>query len=385
MIQKMKTTDLKIGMYIDNIGASWFKHPFLNNKMVINSEDVIEKLIKSGIEYVFVDIKKSDNFLKIDKSHVAFGVEKEKAKEIYNDAKVQIHEMVDDVKKGKHLNSPQLCNLVINMASSIFRNDQALISLSRLKDYNEYIYNHSINVCLLCLAMGGKSDLDDEEMLHLGLGGLLHDVGLMRLPPSLLSPDHVPTEDEILLLRKHPHESAKILEKEKLSKETISIALHHHERFNGEGYPQRLKGKQIGTFGFIIRIADFYDHITNKWHNHEALPPSDAIKMILQGSQSHFSPLYASLFLECLGMYPIGTLVELNTKEIGIVMENNRNSAMRPRILLLTDAHGIPLMNKTLIDLSDTDNTIKEKKIDHALNPKSLGINPEEYLDSYNG
>lgn len=393
MINKVKTADLKVGMYIHQIDASWFKHPFLANHFIIRSEKEIEKLNKVKIEWVYVDFEKSilepkttlePRIQKI--KPVPFAQEIEKSRQIFNKAEQQVHNLMEKARCGEKINIPQLKELVGDMTGSILRNTNALVSLSRLKDYNKGIYYHSINVCLLCLAVGQKINLDPEEMVSVGMGGLLHDIGLVKFPEHLLSIDYRPTEKEVEVLKQHPRESAQILESsEGITDDAMAMVLNHHEKYNGDGYPQGLSGKSIGTFGLVIRIADYYDHITSKYQNHEATLPSEAIKMILQRSQTHFSPLYAAKFVECLGIYPIGSLVELNTKEIGIVMEINQKEVVSPLVLLLTDAHGSPLKEKILIDLMNLDPKIQQKKIIRPLNPNSLGIDPEEYLSCYKG
>ncbi len=393
MIDKVKTADLKVGMYIHQIDTSWFKHPFLVNHFMIRSEKEIKKLNEAKIEWVHVDFEKSilepKTTLepKIQKiKPVPFVQEIEKSRQIYNKAEQQVHDLMEEARCGEKIDIPQLQELVGDMYGSILRNSNALVSLSRLKNYSNGIYYHSINVCLLCLAVGQKINLDPEEMASMGMGGLLHDIGLVKFPAHLLAIDYRPTKKEVEALKQHPRESVQILENsEGITDDAMAMVLNHHEKYNGGGYPQGLSGKNIGTFGFIIGIADFYDHITGKHHNHEATLPSEAIKMILQRSQTHFSPLYVAKFVECLGIYPIGSLIELNTKEIGIVMEIIQGEVVRPRVLLLTDAHGSPLKEKILIDLMNPAAEFQQKKIIRPLNPNSLGIDTEKYLSCYKG
>jgi len=388
MIDKVKTTDLKVGMYIDRIDASWFKHPFFLNHFLIRSEKEIKKLIDSKIESVYVDFEKSTHLSQSGdgQAKVPFGQEIDRSKALYEEARLQISQLMQDAKIGRQINSPQLYQLVNNIADSIFRNSQALLSLSRLKDYDQYLYNHSINVCILCLSIARELDLDPDEIMSLGTASLLHDIGLMKIPQHLLQESYSPTEQEVALIKRHPYYSADILrEMEGITEETILAAQNHHEKYNGDGYPHGLSGKSIGTFGLIIRIADFYDHITSKWRSREAVLPFEAIKMILERSQTEFSALYAAKFVQCLGIYPIGTLVELNTHEIGVVVEINPQDVMRPRILLLTDSHCLPLKEKTLVNLIDPDQEIQQKEIIRPLNPKPLGIDPEEYVAQYRG
>lgn len=388
MIDRVKTTDLKVGMYIDRIEASWFKHPFFLNHFVIRAEAEIKKLIESKIETVYVDFEKSTHLSenRNGKARVPFGQEIERSKAIYQESRLAIQELMQDTKMGKNINCPQLYQLVGNMTDSIFRNSQALLSLSRLKDYDKYLYSHSINTCILCLSIAREIDMDPDEVMSLGIGSLLHDIGLMKIPQHLLQESYSPTVQEENLIKKHPDYSAEILrETEGITEDVVLMAQNHHEKYNGDGYPRGLAGRSIGTFGLIIRIADFYDHITSKWRKHEAVLPFEAIKMILERSQTDFSPLYAAKFVQCLGIYPIGTLVELNTHEIGIVMEINPQDVMRPRVLVLTDPHCLPLKEKILVDLTDPDQDTQQKEIIRPLNPRLLGIDPEEYVAHYQG
>ncbi|MGD0623230.1 MAG: HD-GYP domain-containing protein [Thermodesulfobacteriota bacterium] len=378
-MKKIKIEDLEVGMLIVDVDRSWFKHPFLTSQKMITSEKQILKLRDYGIQEVFIDPEKGRDTLASqppEKDSAAapkpiVGTEEEQAllqelslspppqtiidfpsgrpeegahwakqiemaRAVQREAQIVIRDILQDVRLGKNIESERVKRVVNNMIDSIFSNQAALISLTRIKDYDEYTFVHSINVCILCLTLGRHLNFSREELEQMGIGALLHDVGKMRIPSEILNKPGKLTEKEFSEIKKHPLYTLELLEKAKgISEASKHVALQHHERYNGRGYPYGLKGEEIGRFGQIAAIIDVYDAITTDRVYKKAIPLHEGIRMIYQGSKEDFNQILVERFIQCVGIYPTGTPVLLDSEEVGIVCAVNQEKLLRPNVLLI--------------------------------------------------
>ena len=270
------------------------------------------------------------------KGHILLAKEIEIARVIQREAQMVIRDIMQDVRLGKNIESDRVKRVVNNMIDSIFSNQAALASLTRIKDYDEYTFVHSINVCILCLALGRHLNFNREELEQMGIGALLHDVGKMRIPPYILNKPGKLTEEEFNEVKKHPLYTLEVLDKSHgIPDSSKQVALQHHERYNGRGYPRGLRGEEIARFGQIAAIIDVYDAITADRIYKKGLPLHEGIRMIYQGIREDFNQLLVEHFIQCVGIYPTGTLVLLDSEEIGIVCAVNPKKLLRPNVMLL--------------------------------------------------
>ena len=268
--------------------------------------------------------------------HIILAKEIEMARVVQREAQIVIRDIMQDVRLGKNIESDRVKRVVNNMIDSIFANQAALASLTRIKDYDEYTFVHSINVCILCLTLGRHLNFSREELEQMGIGALLHDVGKMRIPPHILNKPGKLTEEEFNEVKKHPLYTLEVLDKSQgIPDSSKQVALQHHERYNGRGYPRGLRGDEIARFGQIAAIIDVYDAITADRVYKKAIPLHEGIRIIYQGVKEDFSQLLVEHFIQCVGIYPAGTLVLLDSEEIGIVCAVNPEKLLRPNVMLI--------------------------------------------------
>ncbi len=446
-LKKISADDLKVGMFIVNLGRSWFAHPFLRNQFAVTSPKQIKKLKKYGITEVYIDprrgidvplpkiellasdsapraileapertkshepkratfasasrailgapeetqayepkstispsppalslkgeppldgagpdvsfppLEKSDsmaywqeNVGKLQESlpsdmgayripydeDFPYANEIESARAIQWEAQNVVRQVMNDVRMGRSIESERVKRVVHSMVDSILRNPDALVSLTRMRSLDEYTFVHSLDVCILSLSLARHLNLSREEMMEVGIGALLHDVGKMRLPTQLLKKPDTLSENEWVEVRKHPVYSLEILESSQgIPDSAKQLALQHHERFNGCGYPFGLKGDTIGTYGQIVGIIDFYDAITTDRPYQKGIQPHEAIRQIYEKGQGEFNRLMVERFIQCIGIYPFGTLVLMDTEEMGIVCGVRPEALLRPKVLVI--------------------------------------------------
>ncbi len=313
---------------------------------------------------------------------VPFAEEIETARVIQKEARAVIKEVMHDIRLGKSFESERVKRLVNSMVESIFANDAALVSLTRLKGYDEYTYVHSIGVCVLSLTLGRYLNMPRSELELLGTGALLHDVGKTRIPYSILYKPGKLDEKEWEEMKKHPLYGAEILENAKgIPADAREIAAKHHERCNGRGYPYGLSGNDIGLHAQIAGLTDMYDALTRDQIHKEGVPAHDAIKIIYDRCRSEFDSFLVERFIQCLGIYPLGTPVLLDTEEIGIVAGVHHDNLLRPKVLIIFEDSLKKYPEPFLVDLTEKkDSTWYKRNIVMPLNPRQWRLNLEDYV-----
>jgi len=428
-LKKIKIEDLEVGMFIVDVDRSWFKHPFLTSQKMITSEKQILKLRDYGIQEVFIDPEKGRDTLASqppEKDSAAapkpiVGTEEEQAllqelplspspqtiidfpsgkpeegvlwakqiemaRVVQREAQIVIRDILQDVRLGKNIESERVKRVVNNMIDSIFHNQAALISLTRIKDYDEYTFVHSINVCILCLTLGRHLNFSREELEQMGIGALLHDVGKMRIPPEILNKPGKLTEKEFSEIKKHPLYTLELLEKAKgISEASKHVALQHHERYNGRGYPYGLRGEEIGRFGQIAAIIDVYDAITTDRVYKKAIPLHEGIRMIYQGSKEDFNQILVERFIQCVGIYPTGTPVLLDSEEVGIVCAVNQEKLLRPNVLLIYRDSKTRYPQPFVVDLTEKreDSQWFKRTIVTPIDSRPWNIHVDDFLATF--
>ncbi|MBI5642367.1 MAG: HD-GYP domain-containing protein [Deltaproteobacteria bacterium] len=285
---------------------------------------------------------------------VDFYEELQEAKRIRNDAEDLVRGFMQSVVTGTDIKSQQVHETVGEMVDSIFRNQNALTSLARLKSFDDYTFAHSVNVCILSLTMGRQIGLGESELHDLGVGAILHDIGKMLVPESILKKPGALSEAEFGVMRKHTSLGGDLLYKTRdISDESRYISLHHHEKFDGSGYQDSLKGGEIHIFARIACVADVYDAMTSNRVYQKGMLPEVALKKMYALRGNHFDPELVDRLVKCLGIYPIGSLVELNTGETAIVRVPNNSHPLQPRVLMFSDRNKKTCEKPFEVDLKD--------------------------------
>ena len=364
MIKKVKVEQLRPGVFIDRFDSGWLNHPFLFNRKRIKDRPVIDKMREWGVEHVYIDTDRGldiedaehprepepEAALEIDfveeaaesepppLIHVPFQEEIVAAKEVRSKARRVIHRLLDDVRSGGKIDIDEAHDLVTDMDNTVCRNKDALLLLMQVRSKDEYTFMHSVSVGALLLAFCRSMGIDGEASRIIGLGGLLHDVGKMAVPLSILNKPAALTDAEFSIVKQHSLYCRDILEKMDQVPETAAlIARQHHERFDGSGYPYNLKGDEIAPAAQMAAIVDVFDAITADRCYHQGMDQVAALRKIYGWRSSHFNEKLVQRFIRCVGIYPPGTVVRLESGRIGVVVENTE-SLLKPVVRVVYDA-----------------------------------------------
>jgi putative nucleotidyltransferase with HDIG domain len=303
--------------------------------------------------------------------------------EVEHSTRETLHTILDDARLGRSMDVPRTKRVIGQMTESIIRNPDALVWLTQLKKKHEYTATHSLRVCVLALALGRHLGYSREHLNVLGIGALLHDIGKLKVPVELLDKPDVLTRDEFELMKAHVPEGLKLLDGAPgIPAASLEVVGRHHERYSGNGYVFGMSGDTIGEFGLISAIADTYDAITSDRSYHLSLSAGDALKIIYEGRGRGYHPWLAEQFIQCMGIFPIGSIVEMSSGSIGVVITANRQRRLRPRVALILSPQRQPYTPAAIVDLMQVthDPSGNPLEIRNMLPSGAFGINPTDYI-----
>ena len=406
MKKEVPVEQLQFGVYISELDRPWTDTPFMFQGFVLEDEKQLETL-KKYCRKVYVDPEKSTDLpersqLKtgrvgnkpesvlaaitrkvVYEEKVSVDVELPAARAARNKTEVALKDVLDTVRAGKVIDAPRVREAVTSMTDSVVRNPDAMLLLSKMKERSDYTHDRAVGVSIYMITFGRFLQLTREQLDLLGMLGLLQDVGKMRLAAELLEKKGALTDDERKLCHSHLQHSVAVLkETAGLPPELPALAALHHERFDGSGYPEGLKGPEIGLFGSIAGMIDCFDALTRQRPYAEALSPSNALSRLYDWRDAQFDGSLVQQLIQCIGIYPVGAAVELNTGEIGIVIAQNLVRRLQPRVMVVFDAKGSPIRPQKILDL------VKEPKagpdlpyrIKRTLEKGSVAIDAAEFF-----
>ncbi|WP_298137186.1 HD-GYP domain-containing protein [Acidiferrobacter sp.] len=275
------------------------------------------------------------------------------ARRLHAEARELFYRIQDDVRLGRNIDGEGLRVIVAGMVDSVVRNPDALVWLTQLRNKDEYTVLHSIRVAILALAFGRHLELTIPELNILGAGALLHDVGKLKIPDVILNKPERLTDEEFAIVKNHVPEGVKILESaRRIPLSAIEVAQCHHERYQGGGYNRGLTGERIGLFGLMAAIVDTYDAVTSDRAYHAGISAYDALGKLYGQRNKEYHGGLVDRFIQCLGTYPIGSIVELTTGDIGVVTAINRQRYLRPTVALVRRANGMAFPPGAAVDLA---------------------------------
>jgi len=302
-------------------------------------------------------------------------------REVYNRALDTISEVLGEVRMGKIPRAEKAKEVVKDLSSYLFQDRPALLALTLLKSYDNYLFNHSVNVSVLSLALADALKVPEPDLQDIGLAGLLHDIGKTMTPKSVILKPHKLTPEEWELVKEHPKKSAEIVSKmEGVSELCVRLVYEHHINYDRRGYPQLEEGRQVHPYSKIITIADCYDAITTLRPYQKPFPPREAMRIMESLAGKVIDPVYFQEFVRLLGIYPVGSLVRLDSGEVAVVVETYAHSPLTPKIKIIIDPMGKRLPEPIEIDLSQPEPGSAEKKLVAPADPLLYDLDPSEFL-----
>jgi putative nucleotidyltransferase with HDIG domain len=372
MLKRIDVSQLKTGMFIREFCGSWLDHPFWRTHFLLNTEKDLAQIQKSAVHEVWIDtgrgldidqgetaVAESEHVLVPgslpplpDTAPATMSEEMVRAAEICASARDSITSMFQEARMGKAIDAAQAAPLVDSIADSVLRNKGALVSLARLKTADNYTYMHSVAVCALMIALARELSFSEPQVRIAGLGGILHDIGKMRIPPEILNKKSGLTPEEFAIMKTHPAEGYKILKACGTVPESVMlVCLSHHEKLDGTGYPQGLSGNAISPYARIAAICDVYDAITSQRAYKAGWDPAQSLHR-MAGWKGHFDPALFHAFVRSLGIYPVGSLVRLSSGRIGVVTEQHSGSLLTPRVRVFFSTLANARIRSEVVDLA---------------------------------
>lgn len=374
MKRKVSVDELRFGMYVSELDRPWTETPFVFQGFLLNTERQLETLHKL-CKHVFVDVERSKTPVEkrlppgavasppadampvrgrtIYPEKVAIESEFGRARRVYHEASPVVDDLIAVAQTGRILDGQRVKEAVSRITESVVSNPDALMLVSRLREKGSYTLQRSLDVSIYMVAFGRFLQLAREELELLGMLGLLQDIGKVRLPNELLEKKGRLSPEEFEQAKLHVAYSAEILRATPgIPPQLLELVMLHHERYDGSGYPKGLVGAAIGLYGSIAGIVDTFDALTLARPYADAISPSDALGVLYRERGTRFHPVLVEQLIQCVGIFPVGGVVELNTGEVGIVIAQNPVRRLKPRVMVVLDADGHPLRPHKMLDLN---------------------------------
>ena len=352
-------------MYIVQTGESWRDKPFLYAKPgLIKTEAEVADIVRQGFQETYYDPEQSQLTQKDEPERFNRPVPplpeptatlKEELllqEESYANCVGHIQHIMEEARNGR-LDFNSAKPFMQGIIQSINRNADALTSLAKIKSHDEYTYAHCVNVSIFSVAFGRYLGLSEESLLELGLSGLFHDVGKMRVPLAILNAPRKLSDEEFFVMQKHVLFGEEMLAQiPGMPSDIMDGVVDHHERFNGSGYPHKKKGTSISSFGCILSVCDVYDALSSRRVYKEPIPPSKALSIMYGMRGESWEPGLVELFIKMLGIYPVGTPISLTSGFKGVVTRSNPAAPLYPTVAVCQDRKGLNISPPTSIDLA---------------------------------
>ena len=397
MKKKIPVAELRFGMYVSELDRPWAETPFPLQGVLLTTEDELETLQKL-CKHVFIDVERSREAVAIQHEpsagqpmrlrgttsypeKVTVEVELKEARSIYRESAPLIDDFNRSAKSGRVLDAHRVKEAASHVVESVVRNPDAMLLVTKLREKSAYTISRALDVSIYMATFGRFLQLSPEELELLSMLGLLQDIGMVRLPNELLEKKERLSPQEFELAKKHVSYSVEILGATPgIPQKLLELVTLHHERYDGSGYPKGLKGAEIGLYGSIAAIVDTFGALTLQRPYADDVSPSSALGLLYKQRGTHFHPALVEQFIQCVGVFPVGCVVELNTGEVGIVIAQNPLRRLKPRVMVVLDANGYPLRPHLILDLNkDPMATANEPyQIRRALEHSKLELDPRE-------
>ncbi|MCC5812557.1 MAG: HD-GYP domain-containing protein [Ectothiorhodospiraceae bacterium] len=386
--------DLRIGMYVASLDRPWLETPFLFQGFKISSEEELQQ-VRDICRYVFVDAELSSVPVPVGKAAQSyvhpspvrdlaeFRSAIDRAAQVRARSRDYLKNVFSDVRLGRSVDTDEARDVVSGLVESISADANAAIWLTQLKNKDEYTSLHCLNVCVLTLAFCRHLGYGEQDLQAIGLGALLHDIGKTRTPLEILNKPGRLTPDEFKIMQRHPEDGYRIMKAAgSVPEESLHIIRHHHERVSGDGYPSRLPEYELNDPLMAASIADVYDAISSDRVYHKALPTDVALRVMYEDAEHTFGKRLMEEFIRCVGIYPVGSLVELGSGALGVVVDAGTDTRLLPKIMLVRDYDGAVRETAAMVDLAarSRGGSAEDWTIRRVVSPSDVGLNPHKLL-----
>ena len=401
MIKRIPISALKVGMYITDLNNDWIPHNSQRKRGVIKKEETIEKIRRMGVAFVYIDATKgldtqdSETAAEVDRRNeaalqnageqtpglrasVPMDEELVIAQKIHSQAQGLVGNFMNNVKIGGAVDIAPIHQLADELQNSVLRNANALSCLGRIREKDNYLLEHSVNLSVLMSLFGNYRSLPSDILHQTIVGALLHDLGKILTPDEILNKPGRLSAEEFEVMKLHARHSRDILATtEGIGELAVITAAQHHERLDGTGYPEGLRGEEISIYGRMVAITDVYDAITSDRVYHKGMTPTQGLKKLLEWSGDHLDPALVKQFIRCIGLYPVGSMVLLESGRLGAVVEANEQDQRLPVVRVMYHTKFRMPITVDTIDLA------KPGTQDHILrsvDPDDYGIDIRKFM-----
>ncbi len=393
-IELKRSVDLlELGMYITKLDRPWEETDFLYQGFQLNTAEELHA-VQQQCEFVYVRVTKQkyqaeQNLARPVKESLRYinkiPIDKElnNIRSAYKNAYSETSAILDGIRFSSQLDVGKINAVVDENVQSILRNDTALAWLTQIRNKNNYIAEHSMRCCIYAISLGKELGFRELELQNIGVCALLHDTGLVKVADEILTKQEALTAEERHILQQHPIYGKKLLiSKSGIYPGAVDVAYYHHERLDGSGYPRGVTAERIPYYAKIISIIDTYDTMTSDKVYSKGVSSLDACRHLYQNRDTLFDSAILKKFIHFIGIYAPGSIIEMNTGEVGIIIEVDNTNGIKPRILLVLGSdkketnQRIVNLKMGNVSLSNTRYEIKK-----SLPKGSYGINIEDYLD----
>lgn len=375
MLKKIDVQDARLGMFVHELCGHWMDHPFWKKAFLLDKQKDLDSLQGCGIEELWIDTEKGldvepepipakeDTVItqqqeaaeppqKIE-PHIALHEESQRAQKIHAKASETVALVFEKAQIGKVLQIDEAIAMVDEITQTVSRNSGALLNLTRLKSKNDHVYQHSVAVCSLMIALGRQMGMRGDILKYLGMAGLLHDIGTVGISDVLLNKPGRLTDDEFNIIKTHPQRGVEILgAPHDMDEMILDVCLHHHERIDGTGYPDKLSGDNLSLFARMAAVCDVYDSMISGRSYKKAATPADAIRKMTELLDGQLDQAVFRAFVKTVGIYPTGTLVKLKSGRLAVVSDQTTKSLSTPVVKVFFSTRVNEPVPLTLVDLS---------------------------------